>query len=121
MELAETWAEQRFAQHEAWMGERTIPVIDIAPFLSGDARAKKAISTQVDDTLRRIGFLIIAAHGVDPALTDRMHAVSRGFFILPLEERPALYPPVAAGAHYPERMRTIREMKDSPDLVPVAV
>jgi isopenicillin N synthase-like dioxygenase len=69
------------------MSERAVPVIDIAPFLAGDAHAKTAIGTQVDETLRRIGFLIVAGHGVDPALIARMHAVSHGFFALPLEEK----------------------------------
>src|SRR5436305_1904446 len=69
------------------MGERAVPVVDIAPFLSGDMSAKAAIGAEVNDTLQRIGFLIIAGHAVDLALIARMHAASHEFFALPLAEK----------------------------------
>jgi isopenicillin N synthase-like dioxygenase len=69
------------------MADRTVPVIDISPFRQHDRRAKESLAAQVDETLRRIGFLIVSGHGVDPALIQRMHAVSHEFFALPLAEK----------------------------------
>jgi len=69
------------------IAERAVPVIDIAPFLLGDPRARKTIAARIDETLRRIGFLIVSGHGVDQDLIARMHAVSRDFFALPLCEK----------------------------------
>ena len=64
-----------------------VPVIDIAPFLSGEPDGKKKVAAQVAEACRDIGFLIISGHGIDPALTDRVDALSRRFFDLPMEEK----------------------------------
>jgi isopenicillin N synthase-like dioxygenase len=64
-----------------------VPVIDIAPFLQGDAADKAAVAAQVGRACRDIGFLVIQGHGVSPRLSERMHAVSREFFDLPLAEK----------------------------------
>lgn len=77
-----------------------VPVVDIAPYRSGDPAAKRAVADAVDRACREIGFLVIAGHGVDADLVARARAVSRAFFALPLAEklqvaRPA--PDVARG------------------------
>jgi isopenicillin N synthase-like dioxygenase len=64
-----------------------VPVIDIAPFLNGDAAAKQAIARQVGQACRDIGFLVITGHGVDADLIARTRAVSRDFFDLPLADK----------------------------------
>jgi len=64
-----------------------VPVIDIAPFREGDAAARQAVAEAVGRACRDIGFLVIAGHGVDPALVERTRAVSRAFFALPLAEK----------------------------------
>jgi isopenicillin N synthase-like dioxygenase len=63
----------------------SIPVIDIAPFRSGENRGSVAIA--VAAACEQIGFLIIAGHGVGRGLLDRAFAVSRDFFDLPVEEK----------------------------------
>ena len=62
-----------------------IPVIDIAPFRSGDGKGRVALA--VAEACERIGFLVIVGHGVERGLLDRAFAVSREFFDLPLEEK----------------------------------
>ena len=64
-----------------------VPVIDIAPFLRGAPADKARVAEQVGRACRDIGFLVIQGHGVDPALSERMRAVSRAFFDLPLAEK----------------------------------
>jgi isopenicillin N synthase-like dioxygenase len=64
-----------------------VPVIDIAPFLRGVSADKARVAEQVGRACRDIGFLVIQGHGVDPVLSERMRAVSRTFFDLPLVEK----------------------------------
>ncbi|MCP5271125.1 MAG: isopenicillin N synthase family oxygenase [Burkholderiaceae bacterium] len=64
-----------------------VPVIDLSPLRGGDAAARAALAREVDRACRDIGFLVIAGHGVDPALIERTRAVSRAFFALPLDEK----------------------------------
>ena len=64
-----------------------VPVIDIAPFLRSAPADKAKVAEQVGRACRDIGFLVIQGHGVDPVLSERMRAVSRAFFDLPLAEK----------------------------------
>ena len=64
-----------------------VPVIDIAPFLYGVPADKAKVAEQVGRACRDIGFLVIQGHGADPELSERMRAVSRAFFDLPLAEK----------------------------------
>jgi len=64
-----------------------VPLIDMAPFLSGDAVRKRAVAAAVNQACEDIGFFVITGHGVDPRLAARVLSESRGFFELPLEEK----------------------------------
>jgi len=54
-----------------------VPVIDIAPYRTGDRAAARAVASQVGEACRDIGFLVIAGHGIDPALVQRVDDTSR--------------------------------------------
>src|SRR5882724_6950947 len=69
------------------MALAAVPVIDISPYWSGDSAARCALATDVDRTCREIGFMVIAGHGVNPALIEAVEATSRAFFDLPLDEK----------------------------------
>ena len=82
------------------MAYTAVPVIDIAPFRTGDAAARAQVGRQVDQACRDIGFLVITGHGVPESLIAATRDVSRRFFDLPLAvkrriARPA--PDVARG------------------------
>jgi len=64
-----------------------VPVIDIEPFRRGGDSEKTAVAERVAEACRDIGFLIIAGHGIDPALIDRVDGVSRRFFDMPLDDK----------------------------------
>lgn len=64
-----------------------IPVIDIAAYRAGDPAGAKRIAQAVGEACERIGFLVIAGHGVPEALIRRVFDVSRAFFALPLAEK----------------------------------
>ena len=65
----------------------TVPVIDIAPFLSGDPAGTQDVVRQISRACETIGFLVITGHGISAELQARVFAVSREFFDLPEEEK----------------------------------
>lgn len=64
-----------------------VPVIDIAPFLAGDAAAKRAVARKVAEACETIGFLYIAGHGFDDGLVARAADAARRFYALPEEDK----------------------------------
>jgi isopenicillin N synthase-like dioxygenase len=70
-----------------------VPVLDVAPFRTGDAAARRAVAAQVGRAIEEIGFLVITGHGVDPGLIARVQQVSNAFFDLPPEEKLAVLRP----------------------------
>ena len=62
------------------MSESAVPVVDIAPYLSGDEARKAAVAQAVDEACRRIGFLIVAGHGVPRPVIDDVLAATWAFF-----------------------------------------
>ena len=69
------------------MSLRSVPVIDIAPFLAGSPEGRARVATQVGRACEEIGFLIVKGHSVPRELVEQMYDVSRRFFDLPLEEK----------------------------------
>jgi isopenicillin N synthase-like dioxygenase len=67
-----------------------VPVIDLAPFIAGDADGKRKVAAAVNRACEDIGFLVITGHGIDARLCDRMFEESKAFFDLPLEEKLAV-------------------------------
>jgi len=62
------------------MAEPAIPVIDIGPYRAGDPAGAKRVADAVRAACERIGFLVIAGHGIPDALVRRVFDVSLGFF-----------------------------------------
>jgi isopenicillin N synthase-like dioxygenase len=57
-----------------------IPVVDIAPFLAGDAAARQRVARDIGAACRHIGFFYITGHGVPQDLVDRVFAEAKRFF-----------------------------------------
>ena len=70
-----------------------IPVIDIAPFLSGTPAGRAGVPAAVREAAEQIGFFAIEGHGVPRATMDALYATSHAFFELPLEEKQRVAPP----------------------------
>ncbi len=70
-----------------------VPIIDIAPFRCGGPEERRRVAAAVDAACRGIGFLVIAGHGVDPALIAATEEVSRRFFDLPIAAKMAVQRP----------------------------
>ena len=57
-----------------------IPVLDIGPFLAGEAGAVGPLARAVARTCADTGFLVVANHGIDPALVENTFAEAARFF-----------------------------------------
>lgn len=64
-----------------------VPVIDIAPYRTGETASKRRVAAAVGQACRDIGFLVITGHGVPARMIADVDAVSRAFFDLPLAEK----------------------------------
>ena len=64
-----------------------VPIIDLAPYFSGTPEGRAAVAAQVDEASRGIGFLVITNHRIPPELIERVSALAREFFALPLADK----------------------------------
>ena len=70
--------------------EGRIPVLDIAPYLRGEAGAMRHLARSIARSCEDTGFLVLANHGIPQALSDGCFAAAAQFFALPDEEKLAL-------------------------------
>jgi isopenicillin N synthase-like dioxygenase len=63
------------------------PVIDLGPYLRGEAGALARVAGAFRHALENIGFLIVVNHGIAPALTDGIVEQTRRFHALPMAEK----------------------------------
>lgn len=67
-----------------------IPLLDIGAYLAGEVGARAALARAVDTTCRDTGFLVIANHGIDPALVEGAFAAANTFFDRPMDRKQQL-------------------------------
>jgi isopenicillin N synthase-like dioxygenase len=63
--------------------DQTIPIIDVASAVAGSPSPE--LVAQIAEACEAIGFFVIVNHGMDPAMIDGMHAVTRELFALDVE------------------------------------
>ncbi len=59
---------------------KSIPVIDISPFKTGDQTVRKEVADRVAQACTDIGFLVISGHGVPSSVIKNMVATTKTFF-----------------------------------------
>jgi len=64
-----------------------VPVIDIAPFLTGGPQEKRAVAAKVRQACEEIGFFTIAGHGVPEPLIEDARRLAFEFFDRPMAEK----------------------------------
>jgi isopenicillin N synthase-like dioxygenase len=67
-----------------------IPILDIGAYLAGEPGAREALAARIARTCEDTGFLVLANHGIDPALWEGCFAAAAAFFALPEAEKLAL-------------------------------
>jgi isopenicillin N synthase-like dioxygenase len=71
-------------------GHGRIPVLDIGPYLAGEAGAAAVLARAIARTCADTGFLVIANHGIPPRLVRETFAAAEQFFALPEIDKLAL-------------------------------
>jgi isopenicillin N synthase-like dioxygenase len=61
----------------------TIPSLDLADFLSGDAQKKAQFVAKLGEAYNNIGFVAIKNHGLSDELTKNLYDTIQRFFALP--------------------------------------
>jgi isopenicillin N synthase-like dioxygenase len=69
----------------------SVPLVDISGLRSQDLAERERVAQEVGKAAREVGFLYVSGSGVDDALFDRLLAVTKEFFALPLEEKMRCY------------------------------
>jgi isopenicillin N synthase-like dioxygenase len=64
-----------------------VPLVDLRPVLEGSRSDKERLARAVDEACREVGFLLIAGHGVSPALCADIADAMTAFFSLPVETK----------------------------------
>ena len=70
-----------------------IPVIDLAPIISGDPGARIQAAKELGSAAQTLGFAVVAGHGIDPLIGTALRDTALRFFDLPLEEKMAIRRP----------------------------
>lgn len=65
----------------------SIPIIDLAPLMTGDSSQKNAIARQMGAACESIGFFFIRNHGVPQDVIDRAFRECENFHSMPLEKK----------------------------------
>jgi isopenicillin N synthase-like dioxygenase len=69
----------------------SVPVIDFAGMLRGDARSKAKVAEALREACTTVGFFYIVNHGIPQVLVAEMFAQGRRFFREPLEDKMLLH------------------------------
>src|SRR5215213_4277477 len=64
-----------------------IPILDLAPYLSGQPGARERLGKQLCHALENIGFYFIKGHGVPQSLIDAAFAETKRFHAQPLDHK----------------------------------
>ncbi len=64
-----------------------VPIIDLAPYYSGQPEGKAAVAQAVRQACEDIGFLVITEHRIPAELIERVSTQTRAFFDMPLAEK----------------------------------
>ncbi|MCD8486852.1 MAG: hypothetical protein LRZ84_08970 [Desertifilum sp.] len=68
----------------------TIPIIDFAPFATGNPVAQQEIADQISRACRGVGFFYVCNHGIPQALVNQVFEQMQALFALPLEKKSQL-------------------------------
>ena len=83
----EALADQADIERTRKVAIEEIPIIDVAPLLSGDPAGEARVAAQLSEAFQTMGFCYITGHGVPQAAIDRAFSVLPSFFDLPRAEK----------------------------------
>src|ERR1700754_564839 len=75
----------------------SIPVVNLADFLSGDPQLKKAFVNQLGKAYEDVGFVAVKNHGISDELISDLYKYVQQFFSMPLDAKKKYEVPGLAG------------------------
>ncbi|MBC7903651.1 MAG: isopenicillin N synthase family oxygenase [Gemmatimonadaceae bacterium] len=95
----------------------SIPVVDLADFLSGDPTRKKQFVAQLGKAYEEVGFVAVKNHGIPDDVIADLYKYVQQFFSLPLEKKRNYEVPGLAGQRgYTSFGKEHAKGSDAPDL-----
>lgn len=95
----------------------SIPVVDLADFLSGDSAKKDAFVQSLGAAYEQVGFVAVKNHGLSDELIAKLYKYVETFFLLPTEEKKRYEIPELAGQRgFTSFGREHAKGSDAPDL-----
>ncbi|KAI9440301.1 2OG-Fe(II) oxygenase [Russula earlei] len=95
----------------------SIPVVDLADFLSGDPKRKSDFVQQLGKAYEEVGFVAVKNHGIPDELIAQQYEFVQQFFSLPLEKKLHYEIPGLAGQRgYTSFGREHAKGSEAPDL-----
>ena len=95
----------------------SIPVVDLADFLSGDSEKKKSFVQELGKAYEDVGFVAVKNHGVPDQLISDLYEYVQQFFSLPSEQKLKYEIPGLAGQRgYTSFGREHAKGSEAPDL-----
>lgn len=95
----------------------SIPVVDLADFLSGDPERKKVFVNQLGRAYEDVGFVAVKNHGIPAELIGDLYKYVQQFFSLPADDKKRYEVPGLAGQRgYTSFGKEHAKGSDAPDL-----
>ena len=95
----------------------TIPVVDLADFISGNSEKKKKFVEKLGKAFEEVGFVAVRNHGIPDELIDKLYNNVQQFFSLPSEKKKGFEIPELAGQRgYTSFGKEHAKGSDAPDL-----
>ncbi len=95
----------------------TIPVVDLADFISGDPKRKKIFVAELGKAFEEVGFVALKNHGIPAGLIENLYKNVQQFFSLPSDKKKHFEIPELAGQRgYTSFGKEHAKGSDAPDL-----
>ena len=95
----------------------SIPVVDLADFLSGDPQKKRAFVQQLGKAYEDVGFVAVKNHGIPDELIGDLYKYVQQFFSMPIDKKRKYEVPGLAGQRgYTSFGKEHAKGSDAPDL-----
>ena len=75
------------------MAQMKLAIVDIEPFIHGDAVARQRVAHAFGQAFETTGFAVIVGHGVPESLASDLYGAVTDFFLEPYGEKAKYIPP----------------------------
>ncbi len=110
-EAAAAEVDHEFTREVRAAERRSLPVVDLGPFLAGDASATIELARDLREIAGGLGFLCVVNHGVPPQVVHDIEDRARELFALPEATKLAVQVDQHERGYLPFRSTVVRESR----------